>query len=332
MADKTGIEWTDATWNPLLGCSAVSPGCDHCYAERQTGTRLAHVPAYAGLTEDGKWTGEVRELPDRLDQPLRWRKPRRVFVNSMSDLFHPAVSDEYIARVFAVMGLARQHTFQILTKRPQRMATLLSQEPFWAEAYTSARANRDSPPAAASGSSAGFFADGHLTSALPNVWLGTSIESQQYAFRARHLADTPAAVRFVSAEPLLGPLDLTGYMGPGIDWLIVGGESGPGARPMHPEWARSLREQSHAHEVAFLFKQWGEWAPAVPGQATHLIQQDGRYVDLPSATRTVHLDHGRTRTEDLIDRGHPGWARIYRPGKKLAGRTLDGRTWDGYPG
>ncbi|MEM9468463.1 MAG: phage Gp37/Gp68 family protein [Actinomycetota bacterium] len=226
----TGIEWTDATWNPLTGCAHVSPGCDGCYAAREAAGRLSGNHRYAGLAvrpEGGglpRFTGEIRLHPDRVDQPLRWRKPRRVFVNSMSDLFHPDVPDEFIVEVFSIMQRAESHQFQVLTKRPQRMADLLSSDWFRDELV-------------------GMPEEADIPSwpyPFPNVWLGTSIESDRYAFRADHGRHrTPAAVRFISAEPLLGPLqslDLTG-----IDWLIVGGESGPQARPMHPDWVRGLR-------------------------------------------------------------------------------------------
>jgi protein gp37 len=245
----TGIEWTDATWNPITGCSKVSPGCAHCYAETLALTRLAGKPGYRGLP----WTPEnaaanVVLHPDRLDLPLRWRKPRRVFVNSMSDLFHERVPAEFIDRVFATMALSPQHTFQVLTKRPERMAGYLvgdgiTRRPWIAEA---AQTNIDA------------------RWPLPNVWLGTSIENDRYVGRADALRETPAAVRFISAEPLLGPLpslDLTG-----IDWLIVGGESGKGARPMDPEWVRDLRDRAVDAGVAFFFKQWGGRTPKAGGR------------------------------------------------------------------
>jgi protein gp37 len=234
MSDTTAIEWTDATWNPVTGCSKVSPGCAHCYAETLALTRLAGKPGYPGLP----WTPEnaaanVVLHPDRLDLPLRWRKPRRVFVNSMSDLFHEQVPEEFIHRVWVVMESAPSHTFQVLTKRPERMRDILT----------------------------GCLSD----RVLPNVWLGTSIENDRYVGRADALRETPAAVRFISAEPLLGPLpslDLTG-----IDWLIVGGESGPGARPMDPDWVRDLVERADAAGCAVFVKQS---AGRVPGQQGRL--------------------------------------------------------------
>ncbi|HMY88545.1 MAG TPA: phage Gp37/Gp68 family protein [Microthrixaceae bacterium] len=234
---STNIEWTDETWNPIVGCSKVSPGCDNCYAVGTVHRGLAEQ--HRGLTVRAEgatdWTGEVRVVESMMDRPLRWTKPRRIFVNSLSDLFHPGVSDETIARIFAVMALAPQHTFQVLTKRPQRMADMLSTMLFWKVVASHCA---DDQTASLSWPYRTAIANHQ---GLPNVWLGVSIESDRYAFRAAHLRRTPAAVRWISAEPLLGPLpslDLTG-----IDWLVVGGESGPKARPMHPQWVRDLRDE-----------------------------------------------------------------------------------------
>lgn len=300
------IEWTDETWNPTVGCSRVSPGCDGCYA-----IGVAHramQPAHAGLTErldDGNegqftdWTGEVRLLPDRLDAPLRWRKPRRVFVDSMSDLFHPEVPEQFVTEVFATMALTPRHTFQVLTKRPQRMAELVSRA--WDGMSI------ESPPRVP------IYPPGE-TWPLPNAWLGTSVENQRYAdLRIPYLAATPAAVRFLSIEPLLGPVNIGPWVGEGpdapraLDWVIVGGESGPGARPMHPQWVRDLRDQCVAADVPFFFKQWGEWLAVNEVEVPALA--------VPGA-----------------ERGAPSVSADFRRvGKKAAGRMLDGRTWDEYP-
>lgn len=308
MGDGTAIEWTDATWNPLVGCSRVSPGCDHCYAIGVVHRQMS--PQHVGLTvkpADGPtdWTGEVREVPHLLDQPLRWKRPRRIFVNSLSDLFHPDVDALFIAKVFAVMALAPHHTFQVLTKRPKAMAGVLSDEhgEFRYKLGLERRALLSANPR---------LPDVGISWPLPNVWLGTSIESDRYSFRGDHLRATPAAVRWISAEPLLGPLtslDMTG-----IDWVVVGGESGPGARPMHPDWVRDLRDRS----ANFLFKQWGGWGPAGDWRGPdHHVDFAGR------------LYQPGERAPDVIDRHEV--AAIHRWGKKAAGRRLDGRTWDGYP-
>jgi protein gp37 len=292
VGDRSKIEWTDATWSPIVGCKAVSPGCDHCYAARLVSGRLKHLPAYAGLAEGGVFNGEVRCLPERLLDPITWRKPRRIFVNSMSDLFHPAIERQFQAAVFAVMAATPRHTYQILTKRPQPAKHILRDD--WSDFSSSFQTEIDEE---------GFkLGLGELETGwrwpLPNVWLGTSIESDAYAFRADHLRETPAAVRFLSLEPLLGPLpslDLTG-----IDWVIAGGESGPGARPMHSAWVRDIRDRCVVASVPFLFKQWGEWAP------DGALMKNGTWED---------ADESMTRV-----------------GKKAAGRELDGKVWDEYPG
>jgi len=300
MGDKTGIEWTDATWNPVTGCDKVSPGCDHCYAETLA-ERFRGTPGHH--FEHGF---DVQLRPNMLELPLskKWEEPRRVFVNSMSDLFHDKVPDEYIARVFAVMALAPQHTFQILTKRHGRMRALLNSRDFL-QLVWDAWSVEDGPDESES-----LGTDPAERWPLPNVWLGVSAEDQKRAdLRIPALLDTPAAVRWISAEPLLGPLDIarfvenddTKYDVPALDWVVVGGESGPGARPMHPDWARSLRDQCMAAGVSFLFKQWGEWTP-----------------------NTGH------RYRDWANLSDPH-AFVMRVGKKAAGRELDGRTWNQYP-
>lgn len=253
MAEHSKIQWTEATWSPTVGCTHVSAGCDRCYAAALASGRLKHLPEYEGLAEHGKFNGTVRLLEDRLQLPLKWRKPRMIFVDSMSDLFHEAVPDEYIAKVWAVMALTPRHTFQILTKRHARMRSLLSSAAFWSQVM-----GQRVPSGWA---------------CLDNVWLGVSAEDQHWAdIRIPALLRTPAAVRFVSAEPLLGPINFANLSPHSLldelDWIIVGGESGRGARSMHVEWARSIRDQCDAAGVPFFFKQAGavlarEWG--IPG-------------------------------------------------------------------
>ena len=281
MGDKSKIEWTDATWNPIRGCSRVSEGCRNCYAESIAARFSGPGQAYEGLVEmtpsGPRWTGKVTLQVEHLNDPLRWKRPRRIFVNSMSDLFYEGVSDEWIDQIFIVMALAATHTFQILTKRPDRMAEYFG-ELFAGHMYEVA--GKSEHPEAVMAA----FANG-----LPNVWAGVSVEDQRNADeRIPLLLQTPAALRFISAEPLLGPIDLAldcidkdekgrpfylhdkemwhpcDYacgkdIAGGIDWVIVGGESGPDARPMHPDWARSLRDQCISANVPFFFKQHGEW-------------------------------------------------------------------------
>lgn len=214
MADRSAIEWTQATWNPVTGCDKVSPGCAHCYAEAFA-ERWRGVPGHP--YEQGF---DLRLWPSRLEQPLQWKRPRLIFVNSMSDLFHERVPDDFIREVFTVMGLASQHTFQILTKRHERLAEIAPHLPW------------------------------HR-----NVWMGVSIENRRFVHRADYLREVHAAVRFVSAEPLLGALE--GLRLEGIDWLIAGGESGARHRRCDIDWVRDLRDRCDAEGVAFFFKQWG---------------------------------------------------------------------------
>jgi protein gp37 len=291
VSAKTSIEWTDYSWNPVSGCDKVSPGCDHCYAET-IATRFAGTKSYP----DGF---KVTLKPERLTDPLRKRSwhGKHVFVNSMSDLFHKDVPDDYIARVFAVMALAPEITFQILTKRHGRMQSLLDSDAHWHRV------------GAAMTDLLGIRAQVDHVRALPNVWLGVSVEDQRRAdLRIPRLAQTPAAVRFLSCEPLLGRVDLRSEwldpLFPAFDWVIVGGESGRGARPMHPDWARTLRDQCIGAGVPFHFKQWGEWVPEDQSPEDAVIPATYRF-DEPTGT--------------------------IRLGKKASGRELDGRTWDEWP-
>lgn len=214
MAQASTIEWTEATWNPVTGCTKISPGCKFCYAER-----MAHRLQAMGQ-ERYRDAFKLTLQPDALDTPLRWRTPKVIFVNSMSDLFHKDVPLEYIQRCFAVMEEASQHTFQILTKRADRVAEVCGDLP-WPS----------------------------------NVWMGTSVENAEYISRVRALCEVPAATRFLSVEPLLGPIARLPLKG--IHWVIVGGESGPGVCRMKTEWVRQIREQCVAKRVPFFFKQWG---------------------------------------------------------------------------
>jgi protein gp37 len=223
MADGTGIEWTDATWNPVTGCTKVSPGCKHCYAER-----LA-IRLKAMGNARYKRAFEVTLQPDQLTLPLRWRQPKRIFVNSMSDLYHEAVPERFIRDVFGVMMQASWHTFQILTKRSERLMALAKQLPW-----------------------------------PPNVWQGVSVESAAYVWRIEHLRRTPAALHFLSMEPLLGPVPLLPL--DDIDWVIVGGESGGGRREMSADWVRQIRDRCMEANVPFFFKQWGGRTPKSRGR------------------------------------------------------------------
>jgi protein gp37 len=237
---QSAIEWTEATWNPVTGCDQVSPGCAHCYA-KTFAERWRGIPGHH--YEQGF---DLRLWPTRLEQPLRWRRPRVIFVNSMSDLFHEGIPDDYIAQVFDVMAAASQHTFQVLTKRHDRLAQIAPSLP-WPE----------------------------------NVWMGVSIENRRFVHRADRLREVPAAVRFISAEPLLGPLE--GLDLSAIDWLIAGGESGPGHRRVRIEWLRDLRERCNAEDVAFFFKQWGGRTPKIGGRDL----DDRTWNELPAARSTA---------------------------------------------
>lgn len=357
MADTTSIEWTDATWNPITGCSVHSPGCTNCYAMKLAGTRMKHHWSREGLTIDTKagpvWNGEVRFNAQWLDQPLRWKKPRMIFVCAHADLFHENVPDEWIDRIFAVMALCPQHTFQVLTKRADRMRDYVN-------AISDQQRERPYDLDYQLGDHGDLLAtDGAsridvTTWPLPNVWLGVSVEDEKRADeRIPDLLATPAAVRWLSCEPLLGPVNLRwalshrldiaagflerGQFSPGLetlhrlDWIVAGGESGPNARPMHPDWARSLRDQCAAVGVPFLFKQWGESCPLrpelipVPWKDIGWVAKDGRY------------QYGCTEDEhqpmyDDDDRFGPGyWMQTVRVGKKAAGRLLDGVEHNGFP-
>lgn len=358
MADKTAIEWTDATWNPIRGCSRVSEACRHCYAEGVAARFSKPGLPYEGLARrvalpnggnEARWTNEIAYAGDTtLLKPLRWEKPRRIFVNSMSDLFHENVPDEIIDRVFAVMAFCPQHTFQILTKRPERMRAYCNSESqaFFDRQFEAMDWVRNHSPFASvreahehhgiAWHQPAFAED---MRPLPNVWLGTSVENQATANdRVVTLLSTRAAVRFLSCEPLLGPIDLTSIMLDGkridaligaiawlngddwehigacskVQWVIAGGESGHQARAMHPDWARRLRDDCEYAGVPFFFKQWGEWAHR-PDLAHFKPMLTCEWQRLSS-----HIEGVRP-------------ALMVKEGKKAAGRLLDGRAHDDFP-
>jgi len=355
MAEHSSIEWTNATWNPVTGCSVVSPGCTNCYAMRLAGTRLKNHPSRAGLTIDTKagpvWNGQVRFNAQWIDQPLRWKKPQMIFVCAHGDLFHEDVPDEWIDQVFAVMALAPHHTFQVLTKRSARMRNYMSRP----HGFRDRRGSEDT--------SIERWCWEHLRAhrnlqeelikwpwPLPNVWLGVSAEDQNRADeRIPDLLATPAAIRFLSAEPLLGPINLrsidvsgdeeilplgAGWLDrlePGeieharLDQVIVGGESGQGARPMHPDWARSLRDQCVQADVPFFFKQWGSWLPVYDPEVDDPrgFLRDYCLRNTPKGQWMNHAGE-RCSTGDRI-------IRILPVGKKDAGRKLDGFEHNGMP-
>jgi protein gp37 len=240
MADNSSIEWTDATWNPVTGCTKISPGCKNCYAERLA-LRLKEMG-------NGRYANGFRLTfhPDALELPLRWTKPKMIFVNSMSDLFHESVPEIYIQKVFAVMEKAHWHNFQILTKRADRLARL-SQRLSWPK----------------------------------HIWQGVSVENKEYINRVALLRQVPATIRFLSVEPLLGPIPNLPLEG--IHWVIVGGESGPGHRPIRVEWVRDIRKQCLSANVPFFFKQWGGRTPKSGGR-----KLDGRFWDeMPQASQIL---------------------------------------------
>lgn len=338
MMGETKIEWASHTWNPISGCTKISTGCQNCYAERMS-KRLAGRCGYP-LDDPFK----VTLHPEKLEQPLHWTKPRKIFVNSMSDLFHDDVPDEFIARVWWVMGQCagyldhsryKGHTFMILTKRSERMREWLrgwadqEKRKQWVESFGEIYDWQSGPK---------YWPD-----VLNNVWLGVSVENQAAVDeRIPLLLQTPAAVRFISAEPLLGPIvlkrkavdeheviqatligDLDEYsraVERGIDWVIAGGESGLKARPMHPDWVRSLRDQCQAAEVPFFFKQFGEFIQV--GECMN-ESDDTKFYNAKNVQR-LNLNGGMR---------YHGAGAIYvkRVGKKAAGRELDGREWSETP-
>ncbi|ARQ46111.1 DUF5131 family protein [Oxalobacter formigenes] len=344
MADNSKIEWTDATWNIITGCSPVSPGCANCYASRLAGTRLKHHPSRAGLTKEvnGRyvWNGEVCFSLEWLDQPIRWKKPRKVFVCAHGDLFHENVPDDWIDAVFGVMWACLYgrdsepgHIFQILTKRADRMLEYLSQD------------RREQWATNAVNYGGGLDPDGlydqtkYFDGPHPRIWAGVTVENQEMADkRIPLLLATPAAKRFISMEPLIGSVDIVhafDWPAPGvcIDWVIVGGESGQNARPMHPDWVRTVRDQCAIAHVPFMFKQWGEWCPR--SDCVHKFEDGSCLADLdpsckkwPYVVRLTARGNDGSRLENSCDGDDTYMQKV---GKKIAGRLLDGRTWDEVP-
>lgn len=298
MSAKSGITWTDSTWSPVTGCTKVSAGCKNCYAEREVEGRWSKNPKSVFY---GRAFTDVRCHPEKLEQPLHWKKPRKIFVCPRGDLFHEAVPDQFIADVFGIMAASSQHVFQVLTKRPDRALKLLG-----------------------AGCMGGFetaveeclalYSDKDLVWPLPNVWFGVSAEDQATANeRIPLLLKTPAAVRWLSMEPLLECVDLQlvncgGMPDKAIDWIVLGGESGVSARPMHPDWVRDIQDQCQFAKVPFFFKQWGEWAP---------------WEQLVASTKAI-----MARSTKYV---FPDGVMVERFGNRLAGRVLDGYEWNQYP-
>ncbi|MBL1436542.1 MAG: phage Gp37/Gp68 family protein [Rhodobacteraceae bacterium] len=369
----TKIQWTEQTWNSIVGCTITSPGCTNCYAMK-IASRLGsmpNMPQYHGLTKkvngNAVWTGKMNLVESVLLQPLKRKKPTMYFVNSMGDLFHESVPDEWIDRVFAVMALCPQHTFQVLTKRADRMRDYMRGNSFdrivmemmqlresggWPT--INEQCKRHGIPHAKPASRDDWWP-------LPNVWLGVSVEDQTRADeRIPLLLDTPAAVRFVSAEPLLGPVDLSAWVHNPVcrafdptqctcdpddvyaelDWVIVGGESGPKARPIHPDWARSLRDQCVEAGVPYFFKQWGEWLPigqngfnhwsaVTPRDRKGIWRGNARFNDSMGGPETNIIKNRPTKYV-LTPKQSSGW-QCCRVGTKAAGNLLDGKEWQQMP-
>lgn len=305
---KTKIEWAQASWNPITGCTPISEGCNHCYAQRMA----IRLRGRYGYPEDGPF--RVTAHPDKLDEPTGWLQPKIIFVCSMGDLFHPDVKDEWISSIFETMFWNTHHRFLVLTKRPERMLEIVRR----IEAGSACRYLYGDESGAE-------LMCRPFDTEFSNVWLGVTAENQRRADERIHvLLEIPAARRFVSIEPMLGPVDLSQWLGRsgGLDWVICGGETGPGARPVHPDWVRSLRDQCQMAGVPFFFKSWGDWRAF-------------ETIDDPIGNGWV----GGCYNGDVF---YPGLANIdckgsskkinmFRVGKKAAGRILDGRTWDDEP-
>lgn len=342
----TKIEWTDETWNPTTGCTKISPGCKNCYAKRD----WARLSKNKATVYFGRAFEDIQTHPERLAEPLKWKKPRRIFVNSMSDLFHEAIPFKFVAAVFSVMMATKQHTYQVLTKRPERAVE------FFKCLMVSARAGGLTECEMLEECALEHVEACHLqadTSEWPlsNVWIGASVENQEQAdSRIPHLLQIPARVRFLSVEPLLGEIELPrNAMGrcygcqtcmfegwhqiakPQIDWVIVGGESGPNARPMHPEWARSLRDACASAGVPYFFKQWGEFVEVDADRPTQEVDWDDMPL-YPVTDKSVLIARdGEVITRNDQPREEVGYRWMERAGKKCAGRLLDGVEHNAFP-
>ncbi|HEG43358.1 MAG TPA: phage Gp37/Gp68 family protein [Phycisphaerales bacterium] len=379
---KTKIEWTDETWNVTGGCTPVSAGCLNCAAARSARRCIGFGnDKYKGLVNGSKWTGEIRLYPDELEKPLHWKQQRRVFVDFMSDLFHPDVPFDFIDKVWAVMALCPDHTFQVLTKRPERMAEYINfitgeasdgpggypVQDHFSDVILDSKSYMEKATALEKDDLKYNHAAGRRTPSydyfyaeilnkieaihwpLPNVWLGTTAENQEMAnLRIPELLKCPAAKRFVSVEPMLGAVDLTKYVTlrygkspddcnvmdscgecntypcpskPNViylDWVICGGESGPGARPMYPDWARSIRDQCKAAGVPFFFKQWGAWVDSDLTEVKGNIKN--AKIMFPDGSTVLWQDKPWNHYE-FYERGG---LEVVRVGKKKAGSLLDG--------
>lgn len=340
MAETSLIEWTDATWNPITGCSVLSPGCTNCYAMRLAGTRMQHHWSRLYLTKASKagpvWNGQIRLNPEWLDKPLQWRRPRRIFVCAHSDLFHEHIPAHWIDLVWARMALAQHHTHQVLTKRSSNACAYLN-DPEQPRRVIDLIDNM-TLPTRLNGNR--FQARHNLEKGpLPNIWLGVSAEDDERAGpRVADLKQTPAAVRFLSAEPLLAPIGDDKVAG--LDWVIVGGESGPGARPMHSDWPRQIRDACAAAGVPFFFKQWGDWAPIrdLPANKADDFYHPAPERD-PEAIRRCKIDHLVMHSDGSLHRGYgpevyaggTDHMLMFQCGKATAGRALDGITHDAMP-
>ena len=367
----TKIEWTNETWNPIIGCSKISPGCDNCYAEKMAyrlseierskminkGSKPSSMP-YNHVIGKKKWTGKTHLVEDALEKPSRWKKPRMIFVCSMGDLFHESIPLEWIDQVMAIIGLSSQHTFQILTKRPERMYEYYQSREFGfidggeKEAVLFAKQLKEVQR------NAGWFWDysydndgikdfdliyeGKLP--LPNLWLGVTAENQEQADkRIPLLLQIPATVRFVSCEPLLNNINISPLLGEmpggqrGLDWVIAGGESGNKARPMHPDWVRSIRDQCKTANVPFFFKQWGKWRPEFKSklnERTCIVCGCTDFNACEGGCSWIEISN----MEDICSNcGHYKVRKFndnllaFAIGKKKSGRKLDGIEYNEFP-